>query len=185
EPVGAATDCIEETMSVDIPKFAIGFKETISSPVRTAKEVVCMNIALDIIAGRTSPLYNSLIANGLINPSFGSEYFIGRGFACPMFSGESKTPEKVRDAILKNIDQLKQNGIRDDDFNISRKRLYGLALRSFNDVDDIAGNIVDSYFNGSDLFEEIESYKAVTKTDIENTIKTHFDTDKMCLSVIK
>ena len=185
EPVEAETDYIEEVMSVDIPKFAVGFKETISASVRTAKEVVSMNIALDIIAGKTSPLYNSLIASGLINPTFGSEYFIGRGFAAPMFSGESKTPEKVKDAILKNIENLKQNGINDDDFNISRKRLYGLALRSFNDVDDIAGNIVDSYFNGSDLFEEIECYKIVTKTDIESTIKTCFDTDKMCLSVIK
>ena len=185
EPEKAANDYIEETMTVDIPKFALGFKETIKTPVRSAKEIVCMNIALDIIAGKTSPLYNSLIANGLINPTFGSEYFIGRGFASPMFSGESKQPEKVKDAILKSIGFFKQNGVSDDDFSVSRKRLYGLALRSFNDVEDIAGNIVDSYFNGSDLFEEIESYKTVTKEDVEETIKTHFDTDKMCLSVIK
>ncbi|MGN1193961.1 MAG: EF-P 5-aminopentanol modification-associated protein YfmH [Acutalibacteraceae bacterium] len=185
EPETAYTDYIEEKLTVDIPKFALGFKEAIKTPVRTAKEVVCMNIALDIIAGKTSPLYNSLIANGLINPTFGSEYFIGRGFAAPMFSGESNQPEKVRDAIVKNIEQIKNNGISDDEFNISRKRLYGLALRSFNDVEDIAGNIVDGYFNDSNLFEELESYKSVTKADIEKTIKTHFDSDKMCLSVIK
>ena len=102
-----------------------------------------------------------------------------------MFSGESKQPEKVKDAVLRNIESLKANGISDDDFNISRKRLYGLALRSFNDVEDIAGNIIDSYFNASDLFEEIESYKSVTKADIEQTIKSDFDAGKMCLSVIK
>ena len=185
EPETVATDYIEETLSVDIPKFAIGFKQAIKTPVRSAKEIVCMNIALDIIAGKTSPLYNSLIANGLINPTFGSEYFIGRGFAAAMFSGESKQPEKVKHAVLRNIEALKANGISDDDFNISRKRLYGLALRSFNDVEDIAGNIIDSYFNASDLFEEIESYKSVTKADIEQTIKSDFDADKMCLSVIK
>ena len=185
EPETVATDYIEETLSVDIPKFAIGFKQSIKTPVRSAKEIVCMNIALDIIAGKTSALYNSLIANGLINPTFGSEYFIGRGFAAAMFSGESKQPEKVKDAVLRNIESLKANGISDDDFNISRKRLYGLALRSFNDVEDIAGNIIDSYFNASDLFEEIESYKSVTKADIEQTIKSDFDAGKMCLSVIK
>lgn len=185
EPEKAATDYIEEKLTVDIPKFALGFKQAIKTPVRTAKEIVCMNIALDIIAGKTSPLYNSLIANGLINPTFGSEYFIGRGFASPMFSGESNEPEKVRDAIVRNIEQIKMDGIKDEDFNISRKRLYGLALRSFNDVEDLAGNIVDGYFNSSNLFAKLESYKDTTKADIEETIRTHFDSDKMCLSVIK
>lgn len=185
EPDKAATDYIEETLSVDIPKFAFGFKQKISSPVRTAKEVVCMDIALDIIAGKTSLLYNRLIANGLINPTFGSEYFIGRGFASPMFSGESRQPEKVRDSVIENIEKLKTDGVSDEDFNISRKRLYGMALRSFNDVEDIAGNIVDSYFNGSDIFEELGIYKTVTKEDVENTIRTSFDSDKLCLSVIR
>ena len=185
EPEKATTDYIEEKLTVDIPKFALGFKQAIKTPVRTAKEIVCMNIALDIIAGKTSPLYNSLIANGLINPTFGSEYFIGRGFASPMFSGESNEPEKVRDAIVRNIEQIKTDGIKDEDFNISRKRLYGLALRSFNDVEDLAGNIVDGYFNSSNLFAKLESYKDTTKADIEETIRTHFDSDKMCLSVIK
>lgn len=185
EPETVATDYIEETLTVDIPKFAFGFKEKICTPVRTAKEVVVMDIALDIIAGKTSLLYNRLIANGLINPTFGSEYFIGRGFASPMFSGESKQPEKVRDAVVENIEALKANGISDEDFNISRKRLYGLALRSFNDVEDIAGNIVDCYFNDSNIFEELEIYKTVTKEDVENTIRNCFDSDKLCLSVIK
>lgn len=185
EPGTVATDYIEETLSVDIPKFAFGFKQKISSPIRTAKEVVCMDIALDIIAGKTSLLYNRLIANGLINPTFGSEYFIGRGFASPMFSGESRQPEKVRDEVIENIEKLKADGISDEDFNISRKRLYGMALRSFNDVEDIAGNIVDSYFNGSDIFEELGIYKTVTKEDVENTIRTCFDNDKFCLSVIR
>ena len=185
EPEKATTDYIEEKLTVDIPKFALGFKQAIKTPVRTAKEIVCMNIALDIIAGKTSPLYNSLIANGLINPTFGSEYFIGRGFASPMFSGESNEPEKVRDAIVRNIEQIKTDGIKDEDFNISRKRLYGLALRSFNDVEDLAGNIVDGYFNSSNLFAKLESYKDTTKADIEETIRTHYDSDKMCLSVIK
>ena len=175
----------EEVMNVDIPKFALGFKEHHSTPIRSAKETVCMNILLDIIAGKVSPLYEKMLSEGLINPSFSAEYFIGRGFAVPMFMGESADPEKVRDEIFERIDELKKNGISDEDFEISKKRLYGLEIRAFNEVDDLANNIVDCYFNGCTLFDSIMCYKTITKTDIEKTLENSFDINKACLSVIK
>ena len=185
EPETVVTDYTEEIMNVDIPKFAIGFKENRETPVRTAKETVCANILLDIIAGKVSPLYEKMLSEGLINPSFGNEYFIGRGFSVPMFIGESVSPEKVRDLICKRIDELRKNGITEEDFEISKKRLYGISVRSFNDVDDLANNIVDCYFNGYDLFTQLECYKTITKADLEEMLKESFDTENMCLSVIK
>ena len=185
EPEKVVTDYTEEVMNVDIPKFAIGFKEKKETLVRTAKETVCCNILLDIIAGKVSPLYEEMLSDGLINPSFGNEYFIGRGFSIPMFIGESTNPEKVRDLLCNRITELKKTGISDTDFEISKKRLYGLSVRSFNDVDDLANNIVDCYFNGYNLFSQLDCYKTITKEDIEEVLNNSFDTENMCLSVIK
>ena len=185
EPKKVATDYTEEIMNVDIPKFAIGFKEVKATAVRTAKETVCANILLDIIAGKVSPLFEKMLSDGLINPSFGSEYFTGRGFSVPMFIGESVNPEKVRDLICERIEELRKNGILNEDFEISKKRLYGLSVRSFNDVDDLANNIVDCYFNGYNLFTQLECYRTITKEDLENMLTDSFDTENMCLSVIK
>lgn len=185
EESGVSQTYTEQIMNVDIPKFALGFKETHSTPVRTAKETVCMNILLDIIAGKVSPFYEKMLSVGLINPSFSKEYFIGRGFSIPMFSGESKEPEKVRDEIFKRIAELRENGISDEDFEASRKRLYGLEIRSFNEVDDLANNIVDCYFNSCNLFSQVECYKTITKDDVVDTLIKSLDFDKACLSVIK
>ena len=179
------TEYTEEKLGVDIPKFAFGFKENHTSPLRSPKELVCVNLALGIIAGKVSALYCRLLEEGLINQSFGTEYFTGRGFSVPIFTGESTAPEKVRDEILGEIKRLRENGISDEDFEVVRKRQYGLEVLSFNETENLANALVDSYFNGFGIFDLLETYKAVTKADIEETLKTHFDETNCCLSVVK
>lgn len=185
EPENVAQAYIEETLGVDIEKFALGFKENSCEPVKTAKETLLMNIALEVIAGKVSPLYSRLMSQGLINTNFGKEYFTGRGFSLPIFTGESHSPEKVKEEIIKEIENIKANGISDDDFNVSVKKLYGAEVYRYNDVDDLAGNMLDSYFNGSELFENINLYKEITKSEVEKAIIGSFDKNNCCLSVIK
>ncbi len=185
EDKNVTQDYIEETLGVDIEKFALGFKENYPSPVRTTKETLLMNIALEIIAGKVSPLYSRLIEEGLINTSFGKEYFTGRGFSLPIFTGESNSPEKVKDEIINEIESIKRNGISDEDFDVALKKLYGTEIYRYNDVDDLAGNMLDAYFNNSALFENIALYKSVTKQDVESLMAVSFDKDNCCLSVIK
>ncbi len=184
EPDKVVSNKIERDMGVDVPKFALGFKENHKTGTRTAKEIVCASIALDNIAGKVSPLYEKMLSEGLINTSFSNEYFTGRGFSIPIFTGESKYPEKVRDKIFERIDEIKANGISDEDFDISKKRLYARELRSFNNIDDLANNIVDCYMNGYDLFSVFEAYKEITKGDVTDVIK-NMDKDNSCLSIIK
>lgn len=184
EPKEVKEKYIEENLGVDMPKFALGFKENHQSPVRSVREIVLCNLALDVIAGRVSPLYSEMLSEGLINNSFGKEYFIGRGFASKTFIGESTEPEKVKEKIISEIERLQKNGISDEDFDVSLKRLYGAEVNGFNEVDDLANNLVDCYFNGYGLFDTVELYKTITKEDVENTIRA-FETENCCLSVIR
>ncbi|MFI3140888.1 MAG: pitrilysin family protein [Clostridia bacterium] len=179
------TASTEQVFGVDVPKFGLGFKENFPTAIRSAKEIVCMNIALDIIAGKVSHLYSKMLTDELINPTFGSEYFVGRGFSTPLFMGESNEPEKVKDEIIAEIIRLKSDGIGEEDFAVSLKRLYGREIRAFNDVDDLASNLVECYFNDKSLFAHLETYKTITKQDVLDTIENSFDVDNYCLSVIK
>lgn len=185
EDKAVVTDYTEEKLGVDVTKFALGFKENLFSPLRTPKELVSVNLALGIIAGKVSPLYCKMLEEGLINQSFGTEYFTGRGFSVPIFTGESNDPKKVRDEIIGEIKRLRKEGISDDDFETVRKRLYGLEVLGFNETENLANALVDSYFNGFGLFDTLEVYKSITKKDIEETLKTHFDENNCCLSVVK
>ncbi|MBO5937768.1 MAG: insulinase family protein [Clostridia bacterium] len=178
-------DYIEEDLGVDIKKFALGFKETLNDILPTPEHTLSVRLALDIIAGKISPLYSRLMEEGLINTSFGKEYFTGRGFSCSIFTGESNEPEKVREAIIGEIEKIKAEGISDEDFSVCLKKLYGAHIFSYNDVDDLAGNLIDAYFNGQGLFDIDEVYKEITKADVEKVIAESFSKDNCCLSVIK
>ena len=185
EPATVLQDYIEEDLGVDIKKFALGFKETLNDILPTPKHTLVMNIALDVIAGKVSPLYSRLMDEGLINTSFGKEYFTGRGFSCGIFTGESHNPEKVKEAIINEIEKIKSEGIADEDFEVSLKKLYGAHIFGYNDVDDLSGNLIDAYFGGYGLFDTVEIYKEVTKQDVEKAIAESFQKDNCCLSVIK
>lgn len=185
EPEKVMQDYIEEELGVDIKKFALGFKENLPDILPTPKHTLVMNIALDVIAGKVSPLYSRLIDEGLINTSFSKEYFTGRGFSCGIFTGESHAPEKVREAIISEIERIRKDGITDEDFEVSLKKLYGAHIFGYNDVDDLAGNLIDAYFGGYGLFDNAEVYKEVTKQDVEKAIAESFNKDNCCLSVIK
>jgi len=184
EPDTVVQSDIEAVMPVELPKFALGFKQPSQPCIRADHEVIAMEIALDIAAGRLSPLYHSLLEQGLINPSFSAFYFAGRGFAVPMIIGESPDPEAVRKAVLDRIETLRVNGVSEEDFALSRKQLYGRAIRGFNDVDDLAYQLADARFRGSTLFGEIESFRTVTKEDVEAMI-SRLRKDNCSFSVIK
>lgn len=185
EPEEVCESYIEETLGVDMPKFALGFKETHTEPVRTAKETLVMNLALDIIAGKVSPLYSKMLSEGLINTAFGKEYFTGRGFSAPIFIGESNEPLRVKEEILSEIARIRSEGISDEDFEVSLKKLYGAEVFAYNDVDDLANNLIDAYFNGHGLFDTIELYKEIKKEDVEKAISDSFKEEFCCLSVIR
>lgn len=185
EPYEVATSYIEEKLGVESPKFAIGFKEKCDAIVPSPKKSLLYNLALEIIAGKFSPLYTKLLDEGLINTSFGKEYFYGRGFASVLFSGESKEPEKVKEEILKEITRIKNDGISKDDFEICLKKKYGAEIYAYNDVNDLANNLCDAWLNYYGIFDTIELYKTITKEDVEAVIKDGFDTENVCLSVIK
>ncbi|MBR3817368.1 MAG: insulinase family protein [Clostridia bacterium] len=184
ESKNAVTAYTEENMGVDMPKFAIGYKCTPAAN-DTERDNLVTNLALDVLLGKVSPLYCRLLDEGLINSSFGKEYFNGRGFSCLLISGESNNPEKVRDEIAAEIKRLQSKGISDEDFEISLKRMYGKDVFFFNDTDSLANNLVDCYFAGYGLFDTLDLYKTITRAEVEKVIIEKFKEEGCCLSVIK
>lgn len=185
EPEEVALPYTEEKLGVEVPKFAIGYKEKLEGLVATPKEAIIYELAVEIIAGKFSPVYTRLLDEGLINTSFGKEFFQGRGFSAVIFSGESKDPQKVQKAIDDEIERLRQEGISQEDFEISLKKKYGGEIYSYNDVNDLANNLCDAYLNGYGIFDKIELYKEITREDVEKVIKDGFKKQYCCLSVIK
>ena len=184
EPHDVVRNFISQKLSVAVPVFALGFKEDCEVPERTLKEQIETNILLEILAGNTSPLYRRLLEQGLINTSFGSEYFIGYGYASVIFEGESKDPQAVAKAINEEVERIRKDGINKAAFERARKLLYGRTIMAYNDVENVANGLVATYFNGYGLFDDIDIYKTVTAADIEKRLKNQLNRQQSALSVI-
>lgn len=186
EPSDIVKPYEEYHLSMDIPVFSFGYKEDCKKPKQDLKKVIETNILLEILAGDTSDLYNSLFEEGLINASFSKEYFTGFGYEAIIFEGESENPQLVSEKIKNAVNEMKKNGIDSEKFEIARRSLYGKEIMEYNDISNIANGLIAAEFNGwSSLFDALEIYKTVTKEDIEKCLDNMMDEKYSALSVVK
>ena len=65
----------------------------------TPQELIAAEVLADLLVGRASPLYASLMERGLINANFSADYWDGPGYAVWLFGGESADPDYKGDDI--------------------------------------------------------------------------------------
>lgn len=185
EPESVVKSYDRRHLSVAMPIFAIGFKENVKTPTRTLKESMESNILLDIIAGQTSNLYEELLADGLINTTFDTEYFEGFGYSAHIFNGESRDPECVREKINNEIMRIMSEGIDREAFERIKKKHYGSLIMDFDNIDTISNSLISSYFNGEGLFDQLKLLGSITAEDVERRLREAFSIEASSMSVIE
>lgn len=185
EPRGIVNDYCEYNLAMSVPVFSFGYKEECKNLTQDIRKIIEVTILLEILAGDTSELYNTMFEKGLINTSFSKEYFIGYGYEAITFDGESKNPAEVAAEIKKAVARMKKYGISDEQFENARRSLYGREIMEYNDIDAIANSIIGAHFNGYSVFDAMDIFKTVTKVDIENRLANMMQEEYSALSVVK
>lgn len=185
EPREIVNDYCEYNLAMSMPVFSFGYKEECKNLTQDIRKIIEVTILLEILAGDTSALYNSMFEKGLINTSFSKEYFIGFGYEAITFDGESADPDMVAAEIKKAVAKLKKDGITDEQFETARRSLYGREIMEYNDIDAIANGIIGAHFNGYSIFDAMDIYKTVTKEDVENRLSNMMQEEYSALSVVK
>lgn len=185
EPRGIVKNYIEHNLEVSVPVFSFGYKEAGKTPNPTFEDYIETNILLDVLCGKTSPLYISLFEKGLINSSFSKEYFAGFGYEAIIFEGESSAPDEVAKAIKEEIKRVKNEGFDEELFESVRRSLYGKEIMSYNDIDNIANSFITCNFNNWNMFDALDVYRNITLKDLENRLADMMDEQYSALSVVK
>ena len=175
----------EYYLEVGVPVFAFGYKEKCEKPIQSEYTAIVTDILLDIIAGKTSPLYKKLYDEGLIKSDFSYEYFIGGGYEAIIFDGESENPQAVANAIKAEIARLRKDGIDVELFESVRRSKYGKEIMSYNDIDTIANTLIECDFNSWKIFDGVEIYRSITLEDVEKRFDEVLDEKYSALSVVK
>ena len=165
------------SMPVSVPLIAVGFKEKMSDPV-TIKEELCGEIIMDVLTGATSKLFNKLYDRNIVNGTFEGEIFSGTDYYATIISGETAYPDILLNEIEMAIDELKKEGISEEDFFTSKNSMYGSMIVDFENVEEVATSIANAHFKGRTAYTALETLSGITLEDVNSQLQTMFRQDK-------
>ena len=138
-----------------------------------------------MLIGKSSDLYKDLYQEELLISEPFVEYEFGEDYAHVAISGVSKDPDKILEKLLEQINKMKKEGIKEENFNRIRNMLYGNAVKEFNSVSDIARMFVTDYFKGINSFDYLETYKQITMEYAKQVLEDTFKDENTVISIIK
>lgn len=184
EPAGIVSPRAEQHLSVSVPLFDLGFKDMPAEGSAAAQAEATVGVMLELLCGSASPLYRTLYDQGLINQSFGGEYFNGRSFAAVLIGGESRDPDAVAEAVHTEIARLRAEGIDAGRFARAKKYVYGRLLSHYDNVDGVANALAGMHFMGMKPFDMAEATAAVTAENVEQKLTACMSRENAALSVV-
>ncbi len=182
EPATVAQEYVEDRMAVSAPLFYIGFKEPVVS--HTPGTLAGARILIDLISGKSSPLYTRLLEEGLINDQFEVEYFGGPDYGIWLFGGESADPKRVKEMIADEITRLQTEGLDAAAVEAVRRGAYGRLVAGLDDPSDCAELILSHIVDGVEPLSELNALAEITLEELTRQMNTRFDAKACTLSVV-
>lgn len=185
EPETVAEKETSLAMEVSAPQFLAGFKcRGVANGEDYLRAAVIGDLACDILLGDSSPLYQRLYDQGLINTSFGGAYEMMPGVAYLYAGGDSKDARTVAAEILKEAERLVREGIDEEFYQRIKRAAFGSNLRGLDSFENIAVSLTEGYFHGYDPFRFPQVFESVSREDIAEFLRENIRADRAVLSEI-
>lgn len=176
---------VREQQDVSNPQFQLGFK---CAPVEPGegqrRQELIASLAIEALLGESSPLYRRLYEEGIINGTFGGGYETMDGCAMVLVGGESREPEKIREAILQEAADLYQRGMDETAFQRMKRSLMGRLVRGLDDMDGTCYRVCNSTMQGYSYFAFPETVASIEATELTDFLARSITRAGCCLSVI-
>ncbi len=183
EPIHVREHELEAAMPVAAPLFYVGFKEPTAT--LTPKDAAGAALLLELLAGKSSPLYARLLKEGLINDQFEAEYFSGPGFGVWLFGGESADPRRVRDLLAEEITRQQHHGIDQSAFEAVRRGAYGRLVAELEEPANCAELLLDDLTDGLPPLSRLEALAAITPAELEEQLNRRLVAEECTLSIVR
>ena len=169
-------------MAVAAPLFYLGFKEPVVE--HNPKTLAAARIFIDLICGKSSPLYTRLLEEGLINDQFEVEYFGGPDYGIWLFGGESTDPKRVKALIADEIARLQAQGLDPAAVEAARRGCYGRLVAGLDDPSDCGELILSHLVDGVEPLSELDALAEITVEELTAQLHHRFDVNACTLSVV-
>lgn len=182
EPQEAGAQEVTREMEVASTSFLLGFK---ANPENSLRRKLVGELAAELLAGESSPLYAKLYQEGLIDKTFGGEFDSTPETGHIIFGGESDRPEAVAEAILNEGVRIAWHGLDDALFHRVKKAAYGSRVRALNSFEHICIQLAYGHFAGYQYLDFAELYDQITRQEVEEFLQETVAASRSALSVIR
>ena len=183
EPNEIAQKRIERNMDISMPCFMIGFKDCNKSENKVRKDIA-LNILNSILFGTSSSFYQKLYEQGKILSEPSISYEFAPTYAHLLIQVQTEFVDDVIEEMDNRIDEIKENGIDEKEFQIIKKKIYGEFVKDYNNISTIANSFVTNFFRNINSFDYFEEFESVNKEYVEKVLKEIFNKEKEIISII-
>lgn len=188
EPRKAVFPRVEVEMPVSEPLFYYGYKAPVSTsagwPSESPEDLAAAEVLEELLGGKSSALYASLMKQELINTSFDVEYFSGAGYGVWIIGGESRDPEAVCEAFRNEIRRLQHDGVDPAEFEAARNAVYGQMISHLDNPEACGDLLITAHLDGHVPFAALDVTAQLTVDAVEKRLRTDFNDEAASLSVV-
>ncbi len=170
EPALPARPEATAPMAVKRPVILVGFKDPTPSgdgakgdgtagdgPAGLFRREIVANLLIESVFGPTSPLYDDLYRDGLVDDSFSARYTSDRTFGFAVAGGTTRDTAAARDRLLEGIHRWRPKGITEPELERKRRKARGQYVGLYDSLEGLATLFLMYRLKGIDL----ESYPDV------------------------
>ncbi len=187
EPLTVKEKEVEKCLDVSIPMFMLGFKDPDCGydGKKLLKKDLELSIICELLFGKTSAVYNKLYDEGYILGGMDAETACETSYGYVALSGESKDPKAVRSIIFEALEKAQEEGLCQEDVDRICRAMTGRYIKQFNNLNSVAHQYMSQVFNQISLFDFMDVMQEITLADLNNRLRSYFDSERSVLSIVK
>ena len=171
----------EQKMDVNIPIFAIGYRDYLENEDKILKQLAA-GIIINSIVGKTSKNYKEMYDKGLLLSTIDYDFENTDEYSHILLSSVSEKPEEVYETVIK---ALEEELVKEEDFKRSKKALYGEYESEYNDVEEIGRMYLQDAMKGINSLDYINAFENITLEYVHKIQKDIFKKENSVLSIIR
>lgn len=177
---------ISAEMEVSAPQFMFGARiRPERDGIARLRQSIIGEISLAMLLGPSSPVFNRLYSDGLLNGSLDYELDYTAGTAMLLAGGESRDVGAAMDEIVSELRRVTADGLDRDLFINSKKSYFGDMLRNTGSFSTLAQALTEGAFADFCPLDAFEIIEGITVQDVQAFVFDNIVPEKLALSVIE
>jgi len=178
---------IREKFSLGQPIMQMGFKinEHPSGGENLLERDLAFALLSDILFGTGSPAFYEMYDEGLIDDGFSAGFSGEETFGYFVLGGGTNHPEKLIEKLLEVLIKARQEGIKTEDLERSKKKIWGGFIAGLNSLEVLAGQFVKDYRRNLDLVDHFAALEKINTGQMEMVLNEQLDREKASISIVE